>query len=242
MSIKKTKLIILLGFFLTEQLVSQNSPVLLSGLKSYIGFGISANPILNASIDYGHQMPKLKIKNNPVSLLTQFSAPLFTKKGFDYDLTVGLGSVIEMKKHFKVLTSMSIPFSRTSDLNATYYNVAFKVDLYPGYCTDRWMIASHLSWQYVPNVHIKNKDYAKESFEDLYTQGTPGRYNKPQDGWFWQNGHILRAGVSLCYVQQKWNINLTGGFQYAYNKLGIVMFPDIGLMPFYGWLNFAHAL
>jgi hypothetical protein len=139
------------------------------------------------------------------------------------------------------LTGLTWNFSRTANLNGRYFHSGFKIDFLPGYYGNKWAFALHLALNYQPFIHIKHSDYAKNDFKDLYPNNN-GKYTSPQDGWFSQNNLTLQTGIGVTYFQAKWHLNLTAGFQYQPNKLGLIASPDIGILPFYGGLNFGYSI
>ncbi|MCU0352074.1 MAG: hypothetical protein MUF43_14800 [Flavobacterium sp.] len=115
------------------------------------------------------------------------------------------------------------------------------MDILPGYYGEKWVFASHLSMNYQPWMNIQHNDNAKQAFTDLYPNGN-GTFTSPKDGWFYQNNILFQTGLGIAYRQPMWQLNVTAGFQYQPNSLGLISFPDIGIMPFYGGVNFLFAV
>lgn len=238
----KKNLLIIIFLHLSIYLVSaQNYFGLLHPNQNTVNFGVNANPGLNLNSDFMYFLPEESAESN-LGFLVSINVPLVTKQGLNFDIRYGGGYLWTIENNFKVICGAGMVVSRTSDLNGKYWNIGFKTDFYPGFYGKRWAIAPHLSWDYKPLVHIKHSEYAQQAFEDLYPDGA-GKYNAPKDGWFYQSEYnIFQLGLGAAYHKEKWNVNLTAGFQYIPNRLKIVMLPDIGLMPFYGSLNFGYVL
>ncbi len=232
---------IALIFVFQQSLNAQNFFGLFNDGNHIVSMGINANPNLNIHADYIFAFDI----NNPTiqrwGIITHLNFPLFSQKGFDFDLRIGAGTIIGIVNQFKVLTGLTWNFSRTVTLNGTYFHSGFKLDVFPGYYAKRWALALHVALNYQPILHVKHSDYARDAFNDLYPLGN-GLYNAPKDGWFYQNNLTLQSGIALAYFRPKWHVNLTAGFQYQSNRLGLIALPDIGILPFYGGLNIGYAI
>ncbi|WP_448529727.1 hypothetical protein [Raineya sp.] len=226
---------------LTKPVLAQNYFGLLNTGKNTVSIGVNANPNLNANTDYlfNFESPNQWIER--WGLVAQANFPLFSQKGFDFDLRLGAGTLLNLAGNFKAISGISWNFSRTADINGRYFHSGFKLDILPGFYSNKWVFATHLAMQYQPWLHIKHSDYAKQTFEDLYPSGS-GQYSKPKNGWFYQNHITFQTGIGIAYSQPKWHLNLTAGFQHQPNQLRIVSLPDIGIMPFYGGINFGYSI
>ena len=220
---------------------SQNLFGLLNDGQHILSAGVNANPNLNANADYLFALEQREGTVHRFGILTQANFPLFSQKGLDFDFRIGAGALISFSEKFKSLAGVSWNFSRTQDLNGRYFHSGFKIDLLPGYYGNRWVFAPQLSLNYEPFINIKHSDYAKQAFQDLYPSGN-GQFNAPKDGWFTQNNLTLQTGIGVTYFQPNWHINLTAGFQHQPNRLGLIALPDIGIMPFYGGVNFGYSI
>ncbi len=220
---------------------AQNLFSLLSDGQHIVSAGVNANPNLNVNADYLYALQEKQGTIQRFGILTQVNFPLFSQSGFDFDFRIGAGTFINIKSQFKALTGISWNLSRTADLNGRYYHSGFKLDLLPGYYGKNWAFAPHLSLNYQPFINIKHSYYAKKAFQDLYPSAN-GKFISPKDGWFYQNNLTFQTGIGVAYFQSNWNLNLTAGFQYQPNRLGLISLPDIGIMPFYGGLNFGYNL
>jgi len=132
-------------------------------------------------------------------------------------------------------------FSRTADVNGQYFHTGLKIDVLPGYYGTNWAFAPHLSLSYQPFIHIEHSEYAKQAFQNLYPSGS-GSFTAPKNGWFYQTHLMIQTGVSVAYFQSTWSLNLTAGFQHQPNRFGLLLFPDLGMLPFYGGLNFGYSI
>lgn len=220
---------------------TQNLFSLLNDGQHTISAGVNANPNLNANGDYIYSFEERQGTFQRFGILTQVNFPLFSQKGFDFDFRIGAGTLIKISSQFKALAGITCALSRTEDLNGRYFHSGFKLDLSPGYYGKNWAFAPHLSLNYQPLINIKHSDYAKKAFQDLYPISN-GQFNSPKDGWFYQDNLTFQTGIGVAYFQPNWHLNLTAGFQYQPNKLGLISLPDIGIMPFYGGLNFGYSL
>ncbi len=219
----------------------QNFFGLLNNSSHIVSAGVNANPHLNANADYLYAFEEREGTLQRFGIITQANFPIFSQKGFDFDFRIGAGTLMSFSNQFKALTGFTWNFSQTSDLNGKYFHSGFKIDVFPGYFGNKWVFAPHLSLNYQPFIHIKHSDYAKKAFQDLYPSGN-GQFNSPKDGWFTQNNLTLQTGIGVAYFQPKWHLNLTAGFQHQPNRLGLIALPDIGILPFYGGLNFGYSI
>ncbi len=219
----------------------QNLFGLLNNEQHTLSIGINASPHLNANADYLYAFHEREGYFQRFGIITQVNFPIFSQKGFDFDFRIGAGVLISFYKKFKALTGLTWSFSRTADLNGRYLHSGFKIDFLPGYFGKKWVFAPHLSLNYQPFIHIKHSDYAQNVFKDLYPNNN-GQYTSPKDGWFTQNNLTFQTGIGVAYFQPKWHLNLMAGFQYQTNRLGLIALPDIGIMPFYGGLNFGYSM
>jgi hypothetical protein len=208
---------------------------------SMVSAGIHANPHLNGQAEYFHALRNSINGVERFGLMAQAQIPLFSQKGLDWDFRLGLGALIPVSGNFKAIMGLSWNFSRTEDLNGRYLHSGFKLDLFPGYYGKKWAFAPHLAYQYQPWIHIRHADYSVKSFQNRYPDGK-GAFNSPKNGWFWQSYSCLQFGMAVAFRQPSWQINLTAGFQHFPNRLGLVSFPDIGILPFYGGLQFGYRL
>lgn len=237
------KIAVAFAFFLTGTTVTnaQNYFSLLNDGRHIISAGTNANPQLNAHADFlmgfDHQSRFIE----RYGIVAHANFPLFSQRGLDFDLRLGAGALISFADRFKSIAGLSWNFSRTADINGRYFHSGFKLDFLPGYYGNKWVFAPHFSFQYQPWIHIKHSEYAINAFRDLYPNND-GSFKAPKDGWFYQNHITLQTGVGIVYFQPNWHLNLTAGFQHQPNRLGIVALPDIGIMPFYGGVNFGYVI
>lgn len=238
---KSSILTALLFLLLTEVATAQNYFGLLNDSNSIVSAGVNANPNLNMNADY------LFSFNTPHSFFEEYgfvahvNFPLFSQKGFDFDVKLGVGTLLKISDKFKSLSGITWGISRTANLNGKYVHSGFKLDLPPGYYGNRWAFTPHISVNYQPVIHIKHSDNAIRAFYDIYPNGI-GQFSSPKNGWFYQNNLTLQTGFGIAYYKPRWHINLTAGFQYQPNKLGLVALPDIGILPFYGSVNVGYSL
>ncbi len=232
---------LLLVISLPKIVCGQNLFGLLNDGKQILSAGINANPNLNANADYLFALAPQEATFQRFGIITQINFPIFSQKGFDFDFRVGAAALLSISNRFKSLTGLTWNLSRTEVLNGKYFHSGFKIDFLPGYYGMQWVFAPHFSCNYQPFINIKHSDYARNAFQDLYPNGN-GRFNAPQDGWFYQNHVMLQIGIGVAYFQPKWHLNVTAGFQHQPNRLGLITLPDIGIMPFYGGLNFGYSI
>ncbi|MFN4080349.1 MAG: hypothetical protein ACK4NS_05580 [Saprospiraceae bacterium] len=220
---------------------AQNYFGLLHEGRQVLSAGVNANPNLNANADYLFGFDYQGKTLERYGIIAQANFPIFSQKGFDFDFRVGAGALVAFSDKFKSIAGLSWNLSRTADLNGRYLHSGFKIDLLPGYYGSKWVFAPHLALNYQPWIHIQHSDYAIEAFRDLYPNND-GQYRGPKDGWFYQNHFTLQAGVGVAYLRPNWQLNLIAGFQHQPNRLSVVALPDIGILPFYGGLNFGYAI
>lgn len=238
----KIKLLIFIVFVWSSALVhAQNYFDLLNDGRHNIAVGVNASPQLNANADYFFGFENQGKLIDRYGVVAQANFPLFSQKGFDFDFRLGAGALLSFSGKFKSIAGLSWNFSRTEDLNGRYFHSGFKIDILPGYFGSKWVLAPHLSLNYQPWINIQHSEYAIKAFQDLYPN-SQGEFNAPKDGWFYKNNITLQAGIGITYFQPTWHINLTAGFQHQPNRLGIIALPDIGIMPFYGGLNFGYSI
>jgi len=226
-------LIFLISLFKAE---SQNHFGTLHQGNHYNNFGIMANPHLVFNTDYRASLPNVRLFGQKINFILTFSVPLFTSNWFDIDGRLSSSYLIDITGDFKTIIGLSYNLSRSEDINGSYYTFGRKVDLYPGYFGDTWVFAPHFSVDYRPLVYIKHKANAIEAFEDLYPN-SKGKYNAPKDGLYYQTLFIWQFGLTAIHRTPERNINITGGFQYMPNKLDIISFPELGILPIYGGIN-----
>jgi hypothetical protein len=221
-------------------LSAQNYWGLLYPGSNVISGGINAEPGLGFSADYLTQ-PGAAIKGKSIGFLANLNVPLFSQRGFDFDLRLGAGVLVDFTDQWKMISGLSWGLYRSTDINGKFWATGFKIDLLPGHYGSKWIIGPHLAFDYRPWVHLKHSDYAKQAFENLYPNGS-GKYNEPKDGWFRQSYTNLRTGVHITYFKPDWNINLTAGLEHDFDKVGLFTLPDVGVMPFYGGVNFGYRI
>lgn len=231
-------LLFLFGSLITN---AQNYFGLLNDGQHIISAGVNAIPHLNANTDYFLGSDNQSNFFERYGLIAQANFPLFSQKGFDFDIRLGAGALLNLARNFKAISGISWSLSRTADINGRYFHSGFKLDILPGYYGKKWVFAPHLSLNYLPWINIKHSEYAIKAFQDLYPNNN-GQFKAPQNGWFYQDNITLQTGVGITYFQPNWHINLMAGFQHQLNRLGIVALPDIGIMPFYGGLNFGYSI
>ena len=238
---KKALLILTLLFLTISFTNAQNYFGLLHGGGQVFSAGVNANPNLNANADYLFGFGNEGKTIERYGIIAQGNFPIFSQKGFDFDFRLGAGALIAFSDKFKSIVGLIWNISQTNDLNGRYFHSGFKIDLLPGYYGSKWVFAPHLALNYQPWIHIKHSKYAINAFKDLYPNGN-GQYKAPKNGWFYQNNITLQTGVGVAYFKPNWHINLTAGFQHQPNRLGLIAFPDIGIMPFYGGVNFGYII
>lgn len=215
---------------------------LLQSRPHSVNMSVGAAPHLDASIGYLYASDSLRLGGLPVGIAANIAAPLFSQQsGFDASLRAGAGVLVPFGGAWKMLTGLSWGLHRTEDISARYWTTGLKLDLYPGWYGQSWMIAPHLALDYRPLVHLEHKEYARQAFQNLYPNAnTPQR--EAQNGWFSQQFFLTQTGVSAAYFQERWNINVVMGLQQHWNRLGILFLPDVGLMPIYGVVGASFAL
>jgi hypothetical protein len=219
----------------------QNFLGLLQSGSQTVSAGVNAAPHLNMNFDYLFAFEQKQGTLQRWGVLTQIHFPLFSQKDWDFDLRIGAGALLSFSNHLKTIAGLSWNLSRTADLNGRYFHSGWKIDVFPGYYGSKWVCAPHLSLNYQPLLHIKHSEYAKQAFQDLYPQNS-GRFTSPKDGWFTAPNLILQTGIGVAYFQPRWRLDLTAGFQYQPNRFGLINLPDIGILPFYGGLNFGYSI
>jgi len=83
------------------------------------------------------------------------------------------------------------------------------------------------------NHHVASASTRKSG---RYPDGASGDagVSGPLDGWYSLTANTVKIGVSgKCAIAGKVSLYMNGGFRYIPNKLGILLFPDVGLLPFY---------
>jgi len=238
---KKNVIVLIISLFIVKASQAQHFFGLLIEGKQMVSGGVNANPNLNFNAGYLLAFESEQSRVERLGIISQANFPLFSQKGFDFDLGIGGGTLLNVTKRFKTLAGLSWNFSRTADLNGRYYHSGFKIDLLPGYYRSKWVFAPHVTLNYQPWINIKHSDYVKQAFHDLYPNGN-GQYHAPKDGWFYQNNITFQTGIGIVYYQPKWYLGLTTGFQHQPNRIGLISLPDIGIMPFYGEFVFGHSI
>jgi hypothetical protein len=203
--------------------------------------GISASPQLNVQLGYATSFKNIQLKKHPVTFVSYVNLPLFSQQRLDIDLHVGAGSLFMFTKKFKMISGFSADVYRTENLNGRFVNSGFRLQLLPGYYGDTWIFAAHIVFDYRPWVNLKHSDYAKQAFQDLYSPNDV-RYTSPHNGWHYQSYTTLQSGISVTRKQKLWSISFTAGYLQNFNKVGVSMLTDIGIMPFYGGLSVGRNL
>lgn len=233
----KTTILVILFTAMGYCLFAQHYFGLLYPNRALANVSVQADPALGFGSGYFIAPAKMRLGQIPLGVGGSLHIPLSAGQGFDFDLTLGAGCLIDISERFKTIAGLSWGLHRSADLNGRYWNTGLKLDLYPGRYGDRWVIAPHLGLDWRPFVHLRHSAYAREAF-----QGLNGKYDAPQDGWFRQRFWQQQIGLSVLYYRPRWNVQLTAGWQHYWNRLGINLLPDIGILPFYGGLNFGYLL
>ncbi len=231
-------ILVLLSFnFLNAQMF----PFILDNSSKMVSVGVSANPHLNSNVDFMYTLNTKHSLISRIGFYSQINIPLFSQNGLDVDIRFGTSALLNFSENFKSIAGLSWNISKTEDLNGKYLHSGFKIDILPGFYSDNWVMAPHGSFHYQPLVYVSHSEIAQSTFNDLYPNNN-GVYNSPKDGLFYQNNLIFQFGVGCIYKQSDWFVNMTAGLQHQYNKLGINALPDIGILPFYGGVNFGYSL
>lgn len=238
---KATIISIIVLVFPLSFVKAQNYFGLLNNHKQVISLGANANPNLNTNANYLFYFENQGKRIEKYGIVAQVIFPLFSQKGFDFDFRLGAGALVSLSDKLKSIAGLSWNFSRTQDLNGRYFHSGFKIDIHPGYYGSKWALAPHLSINYQPWINIKHSEYAINAFQDLYPNNN-GQHKAPKDGWFYQNSITFQTGLGVTYYKPNWHINLTAGFQHQPNRLGLITFPDVGILPFYGGVNFGYSI
>ncbi len=220
---------------------AQNYLALMSEGKQIISMGINASPHLNANADYFLLSRNMGKSIERYCIVAQVNFPVFSQKGFDFDLRIGAGFLLNISHQIKTLAGMSWNFSRTEDVNGRYLHSGFKTEILPGYYSQHWALAAHFSMDAQPWIHIKHSTSASMAFQNLYPDYS-GDFKAPKMGWFWQNSLTWQTGMAWAYFNSQWNFNVKAGYQHLPNQLGLEAFPDIGILPFYGSVNVGFTI
>lgn len=132
---KKTIIVLLLNAFTANALSSQNYFGLLNAGQQTVSIGVNASPNLNANADYlvGFDTQHRTVRQ--YGFVAQANFPLFSQKGFDFDLRIGAGALFAFTEKFRAISGISWNLSRTADINGRYVHSGFKLDLFPGITT-----------------------------------------------------------------------------------------------------------
>ncbi len=238
---KNLVLIGLAGLCLHAPVAGQNYTGLLNDAAHMVSAGLNADPGLNVHADYFAGIQTNRALVPRLCLISRVNFPIFAQKWLNFDFQLGVGCLWNFDERWMALSGLSWHFSRTEDVTGRYLHSGFKLDLYPGYRRGLWAVFPHLGLQYQPWIHLKAGDYARQAFQDLYPDGGEPAYG-PKTGWYYQNHFVFQSGLGFGYFPSRWQVNLCAGFQHTFNRLGIVTFPDVGVMPFYGTVNFGYVL
>ncbi len=233
----KTIIPILLVWGMNCQMCAQHYFGLLYPDRTLLNASVHADPSLGFGGSYFASREKMHLGKAPLGIGGSLHIPLSAVQGFDFDLRLGAGCLLDIHARFKTIAGLSWGLHRSADLNGRYWNTGLKLDLYPGHYGERWVIAPHLGLDWRPVVHLLHSAYAREAF-----QGLNGNYTTPQDGWFRQRFWQQQLGLSALHYRPRWNVQLTAGWQHYWNRKSITLLPDIGILPFYGSLRFGYLL
>jgi hypothetical protein len=207
-----------------------------------MNIGVGAAPHLDASVGYLFASDSLRLGGLPLGIVGNVSAPLFSQQdGVDASIRAGIGVILPFGGAWRMITGVSWGLHRSEDINARYWATGIKLDLFPGWYGQTWMIAPHLALDYRPFVHLEHKEYARQTFQNLYPNSTVSQ-REAYNGWLVQQFFLTQTGVSAAYFQDSWNINVVMGLQQHWNRLGILFLPDVGLMPIYGVIGVSFSM
>ncbi len=197
---------------------------------------MSANPVFFIEAGYHYRFDNV-IAGKSVFIHGVIGTPLFLMKEFD-SFRIGLGGSVKWIEHggFALVGGLFTSIATNENVNGNFIAWNFKLNLLPGYYSENWFAALDLAWKPTISTYINHSNYVKEAFKDRYPDSTPANemIDGPEDGWYSTPANYVMAGMLAGYtLRHAYTIYVNGGIKYTPNDLGIFMFGDIGVIPYY---------
>jgi len=204
--------------------------------RQSFSFEMSGNPAFFIEGGYHYRIDNL-IAGKSVIIHAIVGAPLFLLKEFD-SFRFGLGGSVKWVKRgrFGFVSGLFTSISTNENVNGNSISWNFKLNILPGYYSENWFLALDLAWKPTIATNIKHSNYVKAAFKERYPDDTLkyAMIYGPKDGWYYTPANRLMAGMLAGYtISGSYSIYINGGINYTPNNFGILMFGDIGVIPYY---------
>ena len=150
---------------------------------------------------------------------TGFSIPLM---GFDIkDFRFNIGAQISAVRlrFFQLPVSFNVLLRNTENEAYNAFGVGTELAIYPGFYTDKLIVAAETIWDAQWATYITFSDYYKEV---IYPGGV--------EGWYGATGHVFRFGARIGgLINRRVEIYARGGFELQ-GKYNVKIPPAYGIL------------
>lgn len=197
-----------------------------------VALEVAAAPSLGIEASYGR---RLRLPGRGLLVPgASFGLPVAAARdGRTYDAALGVSWVAPLWRGLGITGVVSFTLASARNPNADLVGLGLDLSLAPGWYAARWFVAAELGW--APNyaLHVKHRAALAATFSDRYPDGHAG--DGPRDGWYRGTANRLRAGLQAgVAIRRRVSLYAGAGFSHSPGELGVVVFPDVGLLPFFG--------
>lgn len=137
-----------------------------------------------------------------------------------------------LRDAFGLSYSAGVYLSRSHDEPIRFHAIGLSARVRPGYYSNRFVAAIEAEGRTAALTHVNPSARFYETFD-----GLPG-VSRPQRGWYAFTAVEFPVGLYLrANAGERFFFDLRGGVTFQPTAQDIFVFPQIGIVPFYGYLR-----
>lgn len=199
-----------------------------------ISAGLGAAPGMTFDVGYAYR-PPLPLGRTHLVGRTSFGFPIpGVADGRSFDASLGANWIVPPVKWLGVVTSAGVVVRSASTPMGDAVGWGLELEARPGWLHERAYVCALLGWQPMLGTHVRHRQPAVDAFADRYPDQPTTADDRPRDGWYLAPAHRIRLGVDAgITIRRRVTPYLAGGFEVQPGRLGVVRFPDVGILPFF---------
>jgi len=186
-----------------------------------------------AGINYNYKWSN-KWLNRDLSLQLELDAPVFLLTDLDSWLfEASLGAMLLKESDWNAGLYYAASSATANNILGSHFSKSSSLTVQPGYYRSNWFVAADLRLSVTEFVYIQHSDRQKDFYSDIPNSSA-------------SNTSLLRfpnvrylTGAIAAYTSAsgKWTFIGSAGALFVPQAQGIMLFPEINLLPFYFTLD-----
>jgi len=201
---------------------------------------VGAQPSLALELSYGRRFSHVVGRTHVTPVVALGFPVAGVVDGRTWNADIGASWMVPLWRELGVTANAALTLATARNPNAELAGLGLELGALPGWYSARWFAAAELT--YLPSyaTHVRHRAAARETFQDRYPAMASDA--GPRDGWYGGSAHRLRVGVQAgLSIRRRAGFYVAAGYGLSATALGLVAFPDVGLLPFYARLGVLAA-